>query len=148
MESKTLTQRWFGTRLAGRIEPGSPVWFFRRDRIGMACLIFIILVTLIAIFAPVLTPYAAEGRGEPNIGNKFLAPSYEHPFGAWNNQHHTANQSGCGNYKNRYTLDVGYFGDTFTAYDTSGPFTNYKMGRDPYDCDLSIVYLPDTVGEV
>ncbi len=35
-----------------------------------------------ALFAPVLTPYAAEGAGLPNMAHKLLAPSLDHPFGA------------------------------------------------------------------
>ena len=81
MEPMTVAHRWFGIRVGGRIEPGSPIWFFRRDRIGMACLAFVGLVALIAILAPYLTPYAAEGRGVPNVVNKLHPPSREHPFG-------------------------------------------------------------------
>lgn len=47
----------------------------------MISLGFILLITLAAIFAPYLTPYPAEGLGEPNLANKFLAPSLAHPFG-------------------------------------------------------------------
>lgn len=35
-----------------------------------------------ALFAPWLTPYAAEGMGAPNMSNKLLPPSLAHPFGA------------------------------------------------------------------
>jgi peptide/nickel transport system permease protein len=43
--------------------------------------IFIILITFLAILAPVITPYPEEGKGEPNIANKLFLPSVEHPFG-------------------------------------------------------------------
>jgi peptide/nickel transport system permease protein len=72
-------------RLVGgrRIEPGSAVWFFRRDRVGMICLSFLLLVLFVAIFAPYLTPYADEGRGATNVPNKFLPPgSNGHLLGA------------------------------------------------------------------
>lgn len=64
-----------------RIEPGSGIWWFRRDRIAMISFIFILLTMLFALFAPVLTPYSEEGEGIPNIVNKLLPPSIEHPFG-------------------------------------------------------------------
>lgn len=77
----TTTRKWLGTRLAGVIEPGSVLWFFRRDPIGMACLVFILFVVAIALLAPVISPFPAEGLGEPNVTNKFLPPGRAHPFG-------------------------------------------------------------------
>jgi peptide/nickel transport system permease protein len=44
----------------------------------------IALFILGAVFAPYLTPYPAQGAGEPNIANRFLAPSRSHPFGTDN----------------------------------------------------------------
>ncbi len=70
-----------GTRLTGGIEPGSALWFFRRDRIGMACLAFILFVVAVAFLAPLISPFPSEGRGEPNVPNKFLPPGRTHPFG-------------------------------------------------------------------
>lgn len=64
-----------------RIEPGSGIWWFRRDRIAVVSFIFITLTVLVAIFAPMLTPYPEDGEGTPNITNKLLPPSLEHPFG-------------------------------------------------------------------
>ncbi len=54
---------------------------FRRDWLGVFSLLVIAAFVLGAIFAPYLTPYPEEGRGEPNLVNKFLPPSPEHPFG-------------------------------------------------------------------
>lgn len=54
---------------------------FRRDWLGMFSLLVIVAFVLGAIFAPYLTPYPEEGRGAPNLVNKFLPPSREHPFG-------------------------------------------------------------------
>ena len=48
----------------------------------MISLVFILLLVLVAIFAPILTPHANEGLGEPNLANKFLAPNSKHLFGA------------------------------------------------------------------
>jgi peptide/nickel transport system permease protein len=81
MSTVNITERWLGNLPGGRVEPGSTLWFFRRDRIAMTSLMFLLLVILAAIFAPYLTPYTAEGLGEPNLENKFLPPSLDHPFG-------------------------------------------------------------------
>lgn len=54
---------------------------FRRDRLAVMSLFIILLFVLGAIFAPYLTPYPEEGAGDPNIDNRFLPPSQEHPFG-------------------------------------------------------------------
>lgn len=81
MTMATIVQRWFGGRIGPHVEAGSTLWFFRRDRLAMISLVFIVLLVLIAVFAPYLTPYPGEGLGEPNLPNKFLPPSVEHPFG-------------------------------------------------------------------
>jgi peptide/nickel transport system permease protein len=54
---------------------------FRRDPLAVASLVIIVVFILGATFAPVLTPHAAQGRGEPNILEKFKPPSQEHPLG-------------------------------------------------------------------
>ena len=77
MTTATLRQRWFGSWAA----PGSTAWYFRRDRIAMLSLIFLLLVLLGALFAPLLTPYPEQGRGDPNIAEKFQPPSMAHPLG-------------------------------------------------------------------
>jgi peptide/nickel transport system permease protein len=63
------------------MEPGSALWFFRRDRLAMISLAFITGVVLAAILAPYLTPYTVEGLGEPNLAHKFQPPSLAHPLG-------------------------------------------------------------------
>ena len=77
MTTATLRQRWFGSWAA----PGSTAWYFRRDRMAVLSLIFLLLVLLGALFAPLLTPYPEQGRGEPNIAEKFQPPSLAHPLG-------------------------------------------------------------------
>jgi len=47
----------------------------------MAGLVIILLFIFVAVFASFLAPYPNEGAGEPNPPNKFLPPSYAHPFG-------------------------------------------------------------------
>lgn len=81
MTRKNILLRWFGDIALPRVEAGSTIWFFRRDRLAMASLIIISLLALVTIFAPALTPYANEGLGDPNLANKFLPPSSEHLFG-------------------------------------------------------------------
>jgi peptide/nickel transport system permease protein len=76
-----ILKRWFGDQALPRVEAGSTIWFFRKDRLAMVSLVFIVLLTLIALFASALTPYANEGLGEPNLVNKFMPPSKAHPFG-------------------------------------------------------------------
>ncbi len=84
-KNKPLTA---GGRLLGsvfqRIEPGSAIWFFRKDRVAMVSLIFLFLVILCAAFAPLLTPYPEQGAGEPNITEKLKAPNRQHPLGTDN----------------------------------------------------------------
>ena len=85
IKDKPLTA---GGRLLGnlfqRIEPGSAVWFFRRDWVAMVSLIFLFLVILFAVFAPLLTPYPQQGAGAPNIAEKLNAPNRQHPLGTDN----------------------------------------------------------------
>ncbi len=48
---------------------------------AIASLIFVIIMALLAVFAPWITPYPKQGEGEPNITQKLKAPSVIHPFG-------------------------------------------------------------------
>jgi peptide/nickel transport system permease protein len=79
----TAGNRLFGT-LFQRIEPGSAVWFFRRDWVAMVSLFILVLVVLFAVFAPWLTPYPKQGAGEPNITEKLNPPNRQHPLGTDN----------------------------------------------------------------
>jgi peptide/nickel transport system permease protein len=66
----------------GRVnELGLMVRAFRRDPLAVGSLVVIVLFTVGAIFAPLLTPYPGQGRGEPNILEKFEPPSQAHPLG-------------------------------------------------------------------
>ena len=75
--------RLFGN-LFQHIEPGSAIWFFRKDRIAMVSLIFLSIVVIFAILAPLLTPYPEQGAGTPNIQEKLKAPNWRHPLGTDN----------------------------------------------------------------
>ena len=54
---------------------------FRRDPLAVASLVVVLAFILGAIFATVLTPYPEQGRGDPNILEKFQPPSWSHPLG-------------------------------------------------------------------
>ena len=81
MAPANLVERLFGGWSWLRSEPGSAVWWFRRDRIAVISLVLIVGMILIAILAPWVAPYPKQGRGEPNIVEKLQPPSRVHPFG-------------------------------------------------------------------
>ena len=64
-----------------RARPGAALWHFCRDRLAMIALFVIVLIAVLAILAPFVTPYAEQGRGDTNITEKLLPPSLDHPFG-------------------------------------------------------------------
>jgi len=82
----TLLERWFGDiTAAGRLRrKGSSLQNLRNDWVALLSFAVILVFVLGAIFAPILTPYPEEGRGAPNITNKFIPPSPEHPLGTDN----------------------------------------------------------------
>jgi peptide/nickel transport system permease protein len=53
----------------------------RRDWLAMVSLVIVLFFVFVAIFAPYLTPYPEQGRGEPNIVEKLQPPSRAHPMG-------------------------------------------------------------------
>jgi peptide/nickel transport system permease protein len=79
------TIEWSDTKTAQRTarfkELGLMLQAFRRDPLAVASLVVIILFILAAIFAPWLTAYPEQGRGDPNILEKFKPPSRAHPLG-------------------------------------------------------------------
>ncbi len=53
---------------------------FKRNRLGLAGAVIVLLLYLVAIFAPLLTPYDPIEHGDiPRM--RYLPPSAEHPFG-------------------------------------------------------------------
>lgn len=60
------------------------LWWARHDRIAGIALAIIVLIVVAVLLAPWLSPYPDQGRGAPDIVNKFLAPSAAHPFGTDN----------------------------------------------------------------
>lgn len=51
---------------------------FRKNKLGMVCLFIVILLVLIAVFAPVISPYNPD---EQVLRNMLQPPSWAHPFG-------------------------------------------------------------------
>jgi peptide/nickel transport system permease protein len=56
----------------------------RRDRVATAALAVILASVLASLTAPWISPYPDQGRGEPNIAEKFEPPTWAHPFGTDN----------------------------------------------------------------
>ena len=76
-----LSQSRIEQRTARFKELGLMLQAFRRDILAIASLVVIVCAILGAILAPVLTPYPEQGRGEPNLPEKFQPPSRAHPLG-------------------------------------------------------------------
>ncbi len=53
---------------------------FRKRHLAVAGAVIVLLLYLVAIFAPVLTPYDPVAHGDIP-GDRYLRPSIEHPFG-------------------------------------------------------------------
>ena len=51
---------------------------FKKNKLGMVCLIVVVLLVLIAIFAPLLAPYDPYAQ---ELANRYQAPCAAHPFG-------------------------------------------------------------------
>jgi peptide/nickel transport system permease protein len=67
-----------------RVQAGSGVWLFTRDRVATVALGYLAVVILAAILAPWLTPYAAQGQGVPDPSIPMIGPNVQHPFGTDN----------------------------------------------------------------
>lgn len=78
----TLTEPSFGTRQRFTQRPTHRHW--RRIASNWSALIsllFLIILSIGALGAPILTPYGLEGLGSPNMINKLLPPSFLHLMG-------------------------------------------------------------------
>jgi peptide/nickel transport system permease protein len=62
-------------------ELGFMLQAFRRDPLAVVSLVVILLFIIGTVFAPWLTPYPDQGKGDPNITEKFEPPSRAHPLG-------------------------------------------------------------------
>jgi peptide/nickel transport system permease protein len=54
---------------------------FRRDWLAVASLAVIVVFVVAAMFAPLLAPYPDQGKGAPNLLEKFQPPSRQHLLG-------------------------------------------------------------------
>jgi peptide/nickel transport system permease protein len=59
-------------------------WWARRDRVAATALGVIALISLASLLAPWVAPHPEQGRGAPNVAQKFDAPSTSHPLGTDN----------------------------------------------------------------
>lgn len=65
-----------------RFEEYGLMWrAFRRDRFALISLFIILTFVVGAVFAPWLTPYPRQGRGEPNVKNRLAPPSAAYRMG-------------------------------------------------------------------
>jgi len=53
----------------------------RNDPLSFISLIIILVIVFMAIFAPIIVPYPEDIKGAIHFGEKFLPPSWKHPFG-------------------------------------------------------------------
>jgi peptide/nickel transport system permease protein len=70
-----------GAAARDRNRKGSRGWTrFRRNRLGLAGAVIVLLLYLVAVFAPLLTPHDPIEHGDiPRM--RYLPPSADHPFG-------------------------------------------------------------------
>lgn len=64
-----------------RFRVGSAIWYYRRNRLGVAAAMVAGLFVLAAIGAPFLTPYADGGRGVPDLSIRLQPPGWSHWLG-------------------------------------------------------------------
>jgi peptide/nickel transport system permease protein len=57
------------------------IHIFRKDKLALVGLAMILLFIVVAIFAPLLAPYPAQGLGESDLESRLEAPGREHLFG-------------------------------------------------------------------
>lgn len=78
MESQTKVKKGFARTFESAVD------FFKilfKNKMTGCAVIFIMLLVIVAIFAPQIAPYPEEGEGWINLENALLPPSLEHPFG-------------------------------------------------------------------
>jgi peptide/nickel transport system permease protein len=76
-----VTEPRIAHRAARFQELGLMLRAFQRDWLAVASLVVIVLFVVGAIFAPWLAPYPEQGKGAPNLTEKFEPPSREHLLG-------------------------------------------------------------------
>jgi peptide/nickel transport system permease protein len=68
-------------RLRPRIEPGSGLWLYRRNKVAMGSTVVMLIIVIAALLAPWVAPYPEQGAGTPNALQALLGPSWSHPLG-------------------------------------------------------------------
>ena len=85
MSSEVPPARRFGLGSLARgrrlVAPGGGMWYFIRNRLGLAAAAVSLLFVLAGLLAPWLTPYADAGRGVPELSIRLQAPSWSHWLG-------------------------------------------------------------------
>ena len=74
---RSAIQRWSG--LLGT--HGDAIWHYRRSRLGMVTAAVALTFVVGEVFAPWLTPFAAAGRGVPDLSNRLRPPGAIHWLG-------------------------------------------------------------------
>ena len=72
---------WRLRRQSSIDEARNNVKVFIGDRLAVLGVGIIVATILVALLAPVIAPYPAQGRGEYDASEKLLPPSVKHPFG-------------------------------------------------------------------
>ena len=57
------------------------VYRFRSNTLSMVGLLMLIVILLVAIFAPVIAPFPGDAAGKTHVTERLLPPSAEHAFG-------------------------------------------------------------------
>lgn len=80
-----LAEAAFGPEEPVRVDPYAPsrvvARALRRDRLALAGVVWIALIAIVAIAAPLVAPYPEEGAGRTNVSQRLEAPSLAHPLG-------------------------------------------------------------------
>ena len=54
---------------------GGTLWRLRRNKLGLVALSIIGFYIVVAVLAPIITPFADQGRGTPDLPNRLMAPN-------------------------------------------------------------------------
>lgn len=80
-----LAEAAFGSDEPVRTDPNAPIQVvaraLRRDRLALAGLVWIALILVVAIAAPLVAPYPDQGAGRTNVSERLQAPSPTHVLG-------------------------------------------------------------------
>src|SRR5271169_1072047 len=80
-EAAGLLSGWRVRHAASIGEWRHDVRVFARDKLAVISLAWIVFIVVLAVAAPVVSPYPSQGRGEANVAARLQAPSAHHLFG-------------------------------------------------------------------